>query len=370
MTVSTQLGPQQTAAADGLDRFLQPFAALFRRRDQARWFQLYVRGLLHEGPRKTIEAMVRHLEPGPGAPIRDLAQALQNFLNQSPWDENLLWRRLRQAAIEKLGAQPWNLVVDEISIVKQGQHSVGVHRQYAGDNDRKENCQVAIVLTAATPTVAFPLACRLYLPRNWASDGERLHSAGVPVELHAPATRGEVGLRLLDELRAEGIMQPTVVAGSRYAATQDFRENLAARFASFLVAIDADLPVSLDATPDRFGAARSIDAHVAGAARFASHRVRLGDDQTARRWLIIEEADEGRRHYLFAGPDQPQTQQAALLLESRARAQTAWQTMKSHLGLDHFEGRSWRGFHHHAALVALAYAHRANFNETRQEPVD
>lgn len=348
------------AATDRLDEFLRPFAATFRRRDQARWFQLYVRGLLHSGSRKTIEAMVRALQSDLEIPIRDLPQALQNFLNQSPWDERQIWQSLRRAVLERLASTNWIAVLDEVSFVKQGQHSVGVHRQYSGDSERKQNCQVAIVLTAVAGDVALPLACRLYLPRNWASDPARLKSGGVPEEHHVPATRGDIALGLLDGLAAEQILPPAVVAGPRYAASRDFRDGLARRAPAFLIAVDSELQVHAEPaggfspllSHGNPASARSI-LPLNGDAP-ALRKVLVAEDDGLPRWLV---ADWQGNHFLAQFGNTFSAADASEFLRARTVARTAWQDMKARLGLDHFEGRSWRGFHHHASLVALAYSY-------------
>jgi SRSO17 transposase len=383
----TSLAPPKdvrSAQTDRLDDFLRPFAATFRRRDQARLFRVYLRALLHDAPRKSIEAMVRALESDLDIPIGDLSQALQNFLNQSPWDERALWRQLRHAAADCLGATPWIGVLDEVSFVKQGQHSVGVQRQYAEDGDRKQNCQVAIVLTAVAPEGAFPLACRLYLPRNWSGNPHRLRAAGVPDENQPPATRGQIALSLVDEVMAEGFRFRAIVAAARYGATRDFRERLERSGVPYLVAVNDDLLVHSEAPHggprsgpqpvcriEPCGAWSSIeeDREIGRASpiRFAGQRARLVEGADSC-WLLIEQnACQDRRHFLVHGDAEFRLPLAEPLLKSRYQAQRAWRVMKARFGLDHFEGRSWRGFHHHAALVALAYWH--SFVEHRNDAV-
>lgn len=353
-------------SADRLADFLRPFESVFRRRDQARWFHVYLRGLLAPGSRKTIEAMVRDIEPTLGTPIGDLSQSIQNFLNQSPWDDRLVWRELRRAAARRLGPGPWIGVIEETGIVKQGQHSVGVQRQYAGDHDRKQNCQVVSLLMGVSAAGAFPLGCRLYLPRSWAGDSRRLDAAGVPETHRAVAGRGQVALGLLGEVESDGIQLETVVAASRNGVPRDLRDGLIRRGGSFLIRSDDDTPVHPD-PGHGFAPYTSRPAAIAlsqlepsGAwtafdgVRVQGQRV-LTTDEATPLWAIVTKDADARTHYLGRFPDAFQPPDVVNLFRGRQQSSVALQQIKSQFGLDHFEGRSWRGFHHHASLVALAY---------------
>jgi SRSO17 transposase len=262
---------------------LEDYAALFRpdfrRRDQARWAAVYLRGLLLHGPRKNIETIGRAAAVPPDLTVEDPVQALQNFINQSPWDERKLLHRYRTLVARRAGGGA--VVVSDAAFPKQGRQSVGVQRQYSREHGRKLNCQVAVALHLVGSEHHFPLALRLYLPRGWVRAPERLAACGVPAECHVPATRARIALALLDEMRDQGVSVREVIAGPGYDS-EEFQTGLAERGLEEVPA--ADRPRGL----------------------------RLADD-------------------------------------------ICWR-MKTRLGLDHFEGRSWRGFHHHAALTMLAYA--------------
>jgi SRSO17 transposase len=256
-----------------LDAYVGLFRGEFRRSDQARWAGVYLQGLLLAGGRKNVETLAGTVVLPPGLAADDVAQALQNFVNRSPWDEQRLARRYRAL----LAGAPGRFHVEDLTFPKQGRHSVGVHRQYSSALGRKVNCQIAVSLHHVGPAGPCPLALRLYLPRQWAEAPARLEAAGVPEEYRAALGKPELALRLLDLARGEGWSGGEVTAGPGYRNAAAFRDGL------------------------------------------------------AERGLHFEEGGAD------AGPFE----------EGLARLRQ--------LGLDHFEGRSWRGFHHHACLVMVAY---------------
>lgn len=264
---------------ESLDEFIALFGADFRRRDQARWAAVYLQGLRSELPRKNIETIARHVQLPAGLGVQDPTQALQNFINQSPWDEARLWRRYRGLLAERvLGADPL-VVIDDVTFAKQGQASVGVQRQFSTELGEKINCQIAVGVHALGTAGYCPLGLRLYLPRSWAEDPDRLAAAGVPEELRRRASRSQVALDLLDELVAEGFPLGRLQAGAGYRGSSEFQEGLEQRALSL-----------------------SKDSETGAAAAGVA-------------------------------------------------------CLREEFGLDHFEGRSWRGFHHHACLVMLAFGY-------------
>jgi SRSO17 transposase len=272
-------GVADEAFLDRLEAYTQLFHGAFRRRDQARWLGVYLHGLLRAKRKKTIGALARQVRLPADQAVGDLAQALQNFLNDSPWDEAALWRRLRSLLADPADGR---VFLRDVGFPKQGCHSVGVQRQFCDELGRKANCQVAITAWQVGGGRAVPLAWRLYLPRQWAGDLARLAAAGVPEAYRRPQPRAAVALELLDALRAEGLAVTQVAADGKLAAAPELRDGLAAR-----------------------------------------------------------------------GLPAPAASPAAAALTAQALGR-----LRGELGLDHFEGRSWRGFHHHVCLVALAFGFR------------
>jgi SRSO17 transposase len=301
-----------------LDDFAEHFREDFRRRDQARWAAVYLQGLLlAPGERKTIGPMARRVVLPPDLVVEDVAQALQNFVNQSPWDERLAGRRCRSRLAETFADPGGAFVVDELAVPKQGRHSVGVQRQYSSALGRKANCQVAVALYHFGSAGVCPLSLRLYLPRSWLGNGPQMEAAGVPEEHRRLRNKAGIALELLDEARAEGWPARTVVAGNGLGADRDFRASVVERGLTYVAEADPDQPAGVD-----------------------EHRSRSDDGAT---WLSNRPFDEGLQR-ARGGKD------AARALGRR---------LLQDFGLEHFEGRSWRGFHHHACLVFLAFAFRS-----------
>ncbi len=299
-----------------LDDFAEGFREDFRRRDQARWAAVYLQGLLLPGSeRKTIGTMARRVVLPPDLVVEDVAQALQNFVNQSPWDERLVNRRLRARLAETFADPDGAFVIDELAIAKQGRFSVGVQRQYSSALGRKANCQVAAALYHFSASGVCPLALRLYLPRNWVNSGDQLDAVGVPEENRRPQSKGMIALELLDEVRAEAWPARAVVWAG---AGSDGRAALRERGLTYLTEAEPDRPVESDEFTDR-------------------------DPANGATLLSNRPVDEALRR-AWRGKD---------------AARSVGRSLLADFGLDHFEGRSWRGFHHHASLVCMAFAFRA-----------
>jgi SRSO17 transposase len=314
---------REAAWLERLDDYVDLFREDFRRRDQIRWVSVYLQGLLLEGEVKTIGAMARLVLLPPELIVEDVAQALQNFVNQSPWDERKLWRRHRQMNRSTDAEADGLFFLEDLAFVKNGRHSVGVQRQYSGVLGRKTNCQIAIGLFYVGTSGVCPLGLRLYLPRTWLQDQDRLDAAGVPEEYRLPQTRGSIALELLDAARSDGWSARTVFASSGVGTDPVLRQGLQQRGLSYLL---------------------EGNAHV-GPLESRERLVTPPGQETDPVFLtdLLAEACEQNWTHLLQSQDQFRQARRVLLVE---------------LGLDHFEGRSWRGFHHHACLVNLAYHFR------------
>jgi SRSO17 transposase len=376
-------GTIEAAPRPELADFVNQFREGFRRRDQARWAELYLHDLLLPGGRKNVEGLARQVAPLVGRPIADVAQALQNLIGQSPWDEDLLWRRYRAVLARKFEAADGVLVIEDLVFPKQGAHSVGVQRQYSVALGRKINCQIAVAVHYVSPSVSFPLALRLYLPARWLRVASRLDVAGVPAHLRTYHTRAEIALDLLDVLRGEGLACRYAVAGSAYGAGGDFREGLSQRGFSYIADVPVDFAVGKhsvqshvstmdERVPRRqFGpvSLRSLarelrwPAEAPGprsAARLARIRAQTGQDggcSEAVDEFLKNQANSATPCALGKLSDKDKAE-VLRIWRSRDVAEREHQRLKEDLGLDHFEGRSWRGFHHHTCLVALAHGFR------------
>jgi len=396
-TYTPELDP---AVLDRLGDYAARFADEFPQARPALWAGVYLQGLLLDGERKSIEPLSRRVELPEGLSVRDPDQALQQFVNQSPWDERRVLRRYRSLLAETFASPHGIFVFDDVSFPKQGRCSVGVQRPYCGALGKKANCQVAVSVHYVSPRGHYPLDLRLYLPEGWLAEKRRLDRAGVPEPQRRAMTKPQIALELLDGVRVEGLPGRCVVADAGYGVSGAFRDGLEARNLSYVVGVTQEFvvftreprwrrpepvgpaggrprtrprlaegsprPVALgdlakQARLRRVTWREGTQGRLAG--RFAWLRVWPGTGwQTGQCagagpvWLLIEEQADGTITYALSNlPPRTSMRKAVRLWKSRWPVEQGYQQMKEELGLDHFEGRSWRGFHHHAAMVMLAY---------------
>jgi SRSO17 transposase len=393
-------------APDVLDR-LEDYAGVFRddfsHPKQATWSGVYLQGLLHDGERKSIEPLSARVTLPPGLDAKDPEQALQQFVNQSPWDDQALAKRYRRHLAKTFASPEGIFVFDDTSFPKQGKSSVGVQRQYCGALGKTANCQVAPSVHYVSPAGHYPLAMKLFLPESWVEDKARLGKAGVPEASRRSKTKGAIALELLDTVRGEGLPGWLALADAGYGVSEEFRSGLASRGLKYIVGVTDDMVVfteeptwELPAPAEKPGGsggrprkrprlAEGADRPVSLRGLAAGTRLRkvtwregtkgklsghfawlrvwpAGGWATGQCagagpiWLLIERQADGKLKYAFSDlpPDTPRLR-AVRLWKTRWPVEQGYQQMKEELGLDHFEGRSWRGFHHHVCLVMMAY---------------
>jgi SRSO17 transposase len=394
-TYTPELAPE---VLDRLAAYAADFRDDFNRPRQAVWCGVYLRGLLRDADRKSIEPMAREAVLPAGLAASDPDQALQQFVSQSTWDERALGRRYRARMAAAFADPAGIFVIDDTTFPKQGRHSVGVQRQYCGAPGKKANCQCAVSVHYVARAGHYPLDLRLYLPESWLTEPDRLDRAGVPEEARRPLSKGQIALELLDQARGEGLPGQVVVADSGYGVSGPFRDGLAERGLHYVVGVtdemvvfterprwtepvaatggrpqkrprltdDSPRPVSLKALAERTarhkvtwreGTKGPMWGHFAWLRVWPAGGWATGACAGADPlWLLIEEQADGRIKYAFSNlPAGTPRIRAVRLWRSRWPVEQGYQQMKEELGLDHFEGRSWRGFHHHACLVMLAY---------------
>jgi SRSO17 transposase len=331
----------------------------------------YMTGLMLEGERKSIAPMAERLsEFGDAEAMR---QRMQQAVVVANWSESDMFRRIARelTGIPELEA----FVIDDTGFPKKGEHSVGVARQYSGTLGRTDNCQVATSLHVAGERGSGCIGMRLYLPESWAEDRERRLRGGVPEEVEFKK-KGELALQLLDAAIAWGLPQRIVLADAGYGDSGDFRRELAARGLQYVVAVtgtatvfsaddnDASVVTNELAATARFRRITWRDGSCGRqSARFAALRVqpvrRKRVTPDAEQWLLIEETNLPTRPFKFYLSNMPpgtSVKTLVRLAKLRWRIERDYQELKGELGLDHFEGRTWLGFHHHAALCAAAHA--------------
>jgi SRSO17 transposase len=396
-TYTPELTPE---VLDRLEDYAHVFRDDFSHKKQALWSGIYLQGLLHDGERKSIEPLSGRVTLPPDLNSKDAEQGLQQFVNQSPWDDQVLARRYRRHMAQTFASPEGIFVVDDTSFPKQGTHSVGVQRQYCGALGKKANCQVAPSVHYVSPLGHYPLAMRLYLPDGWIEDTSRLDKAGVPEDVRRSRTKGAIALELLDTVRGEGLPGWLALADAGYGVSNEFRSGLAARGLKYIAGVTDEMVVFTEEPrwelPDQSGGhggrPRTRPRLAKGAARpvglkglaartrlrkvtwregtkgklsghFAWLRVWPGGGWATGEcagagpiWLLIERQADGKLKYAFSNlPPETSRVRAVRLWKTRWPVEQGYQQMKEELGLAHFEGRSWRGFHHHVCLVMMAY---------------
>jgi SRSO17 transposase len=380
--------------------YLEAIAAVLGDVRRAASARAYCTGLLLPGERKSVEPMAARIEP---ARVQAKHQSMHHVVAKAEWDDAAVLRAVRARvlpAIERHGpVRYW--MVDDTASPKQGQHSVGVARQYCGQLGKQDNCQAAVSLSVANDHASLPIAWRLYLPEAWAEDPARRAKAGVPAEIGF-ATKTAIALGQLRQARDEGVPVGIVLGDAAYGDESDFRVGVAELDLRYVLGIRSGTgvwppgqaplppapwsgrgrpPTRLRRSPEHQPASikdpalglprrawRTVTWREGSQAeltsRFAALRVRPAHRDTLRsepwpeEWLLTEwpaGAEEPSKYWLSNLP--PRTALKALVHAAKARwpIERDYQELKQEIGLGHYEGRGWRGFHHHASLCIAAY---------------
>jgi len=360
----------------------------------------YCIGLILPGERKSVEPMAAVI-----APTRASAehQSLLHFVGQSRWSDEAVLAKVRELvlpAIESSGRiEAW--IVDDTGFPKKGVHSVGVARQYCGRLGKQDNCQVAVSLSVANHTASLPIAYQLYLPEEWAGATARRAQAHVP-ETITFQTKPEIALKQIKTALEAGIPAGVALADAGYGVDAKFRSGLTALGLAYVVGVQSTLSVwppgmeplppppwaARGRTPTRLRrdsehqpvSAKQLSMNLPSDAwrevtwregtndplcsRFAAVRIRpasrdwLLDRPHSYEWLLIEwptDEKEPTKYWLSTLPEDATLLTLVDMAKLRWRIERDYQELKSELGLAHFEGRGWRGFHHHATLCIAAY---------------
>jgi SRSO17 transposase len=370
--------------------FADEMLASLARRDQRRWGEVCLRGLMLDGKRKSIEPMAARLADGD-------EQCLQQFVNQSPWAWEPVRKRLARRLSTAVEPEAW--IVDDTGFPKFGRYSVGVARQYCGALGKVGNCQIGVSINAATDAASCPLDWRIFLPEEWDGDEERRAQARVPPEeRHRPKWR--LALEMVDELRGWGLAPPVLLADAAYGEITEFRVGLEERELDYVVQVKAGTSAYVEQVRPqstayagtgrppmpRYREKRSSLRVLALTAdqdalqtvswregtrgrlssRFLALRIRPANVQLRRAaadelplaWLLCEWPDgeaEPSKYWLSNLPAATSLERLVSLATLRWRIEHDYRELKDALGLDHFEGRSYRGWHHHVTLVSLAH---------------
>jgi SRSO17 transposase len=400
-------GAQQKRFAAYLDRL----ALAAGHADRATPLRSYCTGLLLAGERKSVEPMAARLYPDK---VRQAHQSLHHVVADAGWSDEDMLEAVRAYVLPTMQQKgpivAW--IVDDTGLVKKGTHSVGVTRQYCGQVGKQENCRVAVSLSVSTEQASLPIAWRLYLPEVWAQDRKRRKQAGVPEQVRFQ-TKPTIALEQIRGAVQRGIPVAVVLADAAYGSDTEFRQELTDLELRYVVGIMSsvtvwrpgegplpaaawkgkgrptkylrrnrshapvtikDLALALPAEAWKKVRWREGTRHQLQS-RFAAVRVRPAHRDFERskpypeEWLLIEwpnEEAEPTKYWLSTLPVETKLKDLVRMAKHRWIIERDYEELKQELGLGHYEGRGWRGFHHHATLCIAAYgflvAERSRFS--------
>lgn len=396
MALPSSLGDSESR----FSAYVEALGAALGHADRIAPVRQYCAGLLLPGDRKSIEPIAARVEPGR---VQATHQSLHHLIAKADWSDAavlaVVRARVLPAIQQRAPIQAW--IIDDTGFPKKGTHSVGVARQYCGQLGKQDNCQVAVSLSVGNEHASLPVAWRLYLPQPWAEDAARRSKAGVPEALPF-ATKPQIALEQIGAAQADGIPPGVVLADAGYGVDTGFRDGITALGLTYVVGIQssaslwppgqAPLPVKprggrgRPSTRVRRSAehkpvsVKELAAALPGtawrrvtwregtntplASRFAAVRVRPAHRDykaatpRAEEWCLIEwpvGAAEPSKFWLSTLPATTNRTKLVRHAMLRWRIERDYQELKQEIGLGHYEGRGWRGFHHHASLCIAAY---------------
>jgi SRSO17 transposase len=390
-------------------RYVEGIVGVIGHADRARPLWDYCVGLVMPGERKSVEPMAAVTAP---ERVGAQHQSLLHFVNQATWLDDKVLAKVRETVVpemERRGPiEAW--IIDDTSFPKKGRHSVGVARQYCGQVGKEDNCQVAVSLSIANHHASLPVAYRLYLPQDWAEDGERRGKAGVPEDVSFK-TKPEIALEQLRWACEADLPRGVVLMDAAYGNNSDLRADITALELTYVAGIQSNTtvwapgtkplpakkwpgrgrppkllrrdtehqPVSVKALarglpkrawrtiPWREGAAERLSSRFARVRVRAARRDFKRSESRPEEWLLIEwpqGESEPTKYWLSTLPAKISFHDLVDTAKLRWRIERDYQELKQEVGLGHYEGRGWRGFHHHATLCIAAYGFLISERET------
>lgn len=380
--------------------YLNGLAKAAEHADRAKPLKAYCTGLLLPGERKSVEPMAARLAP---QEVGRTHQSLHHLVAKAPWSDEAMLEQVRGYALPAMqkedSLQAW--IVDDTGMLKKGQHSVGVARQYCGQVGKQDNCQVAVSLSVTTNRHSLPIAFRLYLPEVWAKDKKRRKKTGVPEQVRFQ-TKPQIAREQIRQALEQGVPRAPVLADAGYGVDGAFRAALTEWGLSYVVGVQSSISVwepgkgplaakrwngqgrptkLLRRNPQHQPTSAKQLAHTLPAttwksvkwrqgsqdqlqSRFAAVRVRPAhrdyekSQPYCEEWMLIEwpaGETEPAKYWLSTLPADTPLQELVRMAKHRWIIERDYQELKQELGLGHYEGRGWRGLHHHATLCIAAY---------------
>jgi SRSO17 transposase len=380
--------------------YVESLCGVIGHADRALPLRDYCTGLLMPGERKSVEPMAAIMAP---SRVSAEHQSLLHFVGQAPWSDEAVLGKVRELVMPAIASsgpiEAW--IVDDTGFAKKGVHSVGVARQYCGRLGKTDNCQVAVTLSVANHAASLPIAYRLYLPEDWANDAARRKKAHVPEHVRFQS-KPEIALDQIHAALAAGVPRGVVLADSAYGYKAEFRAGLTSAGLIYVVGVQSNVsvwPPGIEPLPaqewrghgrrpsrlrrdkdHRPVSAKQLATSLPASAwssviwregsnapltsRFAAVRVRPASHDWNRsmphpfEWLLIEwpqDEAEPAKYWLSTLPEDTPLATLVDTAKSRWHIERDYEELKSELGLAHYEGRGWPGFHHHATLCIAAY---------------
>lgn len=388
--MSTSLGTR-------FERYCETLVLALGHADRAAPTRWYLQGLMLPGGRKSVEPMAARVRP---QEVRSAHQSMHHLVSTSEWSDDAVLATVAAQVLPVMtrhGQEPCYWIIDDTGFPKKGTHSVGVARQYCGQTGKTDNCRVAVSLSLATATDSLPLFYQLYLPAEWADDPQRCADAGVP-ESVGFLSKNRIAAAQIRAAVAAGVSRGVVLGDAAYGDDCGLRDELSEQGLIYAVGVRplttvwwgkhqpaaapppaamgrprvrvlrdaAHPPINVRALAQALPASsyrtiawrQGVAEKLSG--RFARVRVVTAHDSRARppEWLVIEwprgEA-EPTRYWLSTLPEHIAFKDLVDAIKGRWRIERDYLELKQELGLGHYEGRNWRGFHHHASLCIAAY---------------
>ncbi|BBH53212.1 IS701 family transposase [Fluviispira sanaruensis] len=390
-----------------VSQFIDGFRSVFKRNDRVHWCKTYIYGLILDGERKSIGAMASRISNAN-------EQSLQQFVNQSQWSFHELIISLNKYMINRLKMNEFIFSLDDTSLPKKGDESVGVSRQYCGVQGKISNCQVIVTLHAISNKIYFPVTARLYLPDGWIKNSKKLDKVKVPLEERNFKEKWRIALDLIDE-SIQLFKIKSLVFDAAYGCNRNFLNELDKRKINFVGHIrnnekfwsknipiksvvprkrnlqtklrDYDNPVDNRYKPR--SALRIAEELFSKGSNIKIIQIRRKNENIKveyvatrvmecisrpwqkvgkERWLLVEKRKDGVLKYYISNYSKTYPKDEIIeLMHKRWKIEQGYQILKEELGLDHYEGRSWLGLHHHIALCFLAYYFINEFDKKKLE---
>jgi len=381
------LSPEPPPQETRLTAYIEGLAQAAGHADRAVPLKNYTTGLLLDGDRKSVEPMAARIAPDN---VRQTHQSMHHLVADAPWDDQQMLARIREQVLPSMTKRgpivAW--IIDDTGIPKKGKASVGVAKQYCGQLGKTENCQVAVSLSISTWNASLPIAWCLYVPEVWANDNERRQKVKIP-EAVVFKTKPEIAFDQIQQAVDHGVPKGVVLADAGYGVDTQFRTNVSSLGLQYVVGIQStatvwepghmpekakkrlrrneDYPpvsvkqIALSLPPSawkrvawRQGSQSKLASRFAAVAVRPAHR----SQEHPEEWLLMEwpkGATEPAKYWLSTLPVSTKLKELVKTAKHRWIIERDYEELKQELGLGHYEGRGWRGFHHHATLCIAAY---------------